>query len=249
MNRALIRPAEIDNPWRRLPWVLVTALLIWGTMLWGFGLLLGRMAEQSELLGPIDAQIIEFPEPVRRVAVPKQPAHKPPPRSTSPQLPSPLPQPVTQSPSQTQPVERPIVETPALSTLVVSLPETNLPAGNKATSDTIQPVFETNTKISPQASTGSVTPPQFGAAYLNNPKPAYPALAKRMGMEGTVMLKVLVSREGTALKVEVAHSSGYETLDKAAAEAVKNWRFVPARKGDASVAEWVQVPVAFHLKK
>jgi len=30
---------------------------MWGTMLWGFGLLLGRIAEQSELLDTIDAQI------------------------------------------------------------------------------------------------------------------------------------------------------------------------------------------------
>lgn len=249
MNSVLTHLSEIDNPWRRLPWVLVTALFMWGTILWGLGLLLGRMAGQDELLVPIDAQIIESREPVKRVAVPKQPAPKQLRRSTPPQLPAPVSQPVTQSPSQTHTVERPIVETPALSTPAVSLPETNLPAGNKATSDTIQPVFETNTKISPQASTGAATPPQFGAAYLNNPKPAYPALAKRMGMEGTVMLKVLVSREGTALKVEVAHSSGYATLDKAAAEAVKNWRFIPASRAFQPVDEWVQVPVAFRLKK
>jgi len=241
-------PSEIDNPWRRLPWVLVTAVLMWGTMLWGFGLLLGRMAEQSELPGPIDVQIIESQEPVK-VAVPQQPAPKPIPRSTSPQLPAPIPQPATQSPSQTQSVERPVVETPALSTPVVSLPETNLPTGNKETSDTIQPVFETNTKISSQSSTGSVTPPQFGAAYLNNPKPAYPAVAKRMGMEGMVMLKVLVSREGESLKIEIAQSSGHEILDQAAAQAVERWRFIPARKGDSPLEEWVQVPVAFHLKK
>jgi protein TonB len=207
------------------------------------------MAGQSELLVPIDAQIIESRETVKRVVVPKQPAPKPMRRSPSPQLPAPVSQPVNQAPSQTQPVERHIVETPALSAPAVSLPETNLPTSNKAASDTIQPAFQANTKISPQAFTGAATPPQFGAAYLNNPKPAYPALAKRMGMEGTVMLKVLVSREGTALKVEVAHSSGYETLDKAAAEAVKNWRFVPSRKGDFSVDEWVQVPIAFRLKK
>ncbi|HYA31264.1 MAG TPA: energy transducer TonB, partial [Thermodesulfovibrionales bacterium] len=168
-------------------------------------------------------------------AVPKKPAHESMPSSPSPQLPAPVLQPVTQSPSQTQAVESPSVETPAPFTPVVSLPQTNLPAGNQAASDV--------------ASTGSVTPPQFGAAYLNNPKPAYPALAKRMGMEGTVMLKVLVSREGTALKVEVAHSSGFATLDKAATDAVKNWRFIPARRAFQPVDEWVQVPVAFRLKK
>jgi protein TonB len=70
-----------------------------------------------------------------------------------------------------------------------------------------------------------------------------------MGMEGMVMLKVLVSREGKVLEMEVAHSSGYELLDRAASEAVKNWRFVPARRGDSAVDEWVQVPLAFHLKR
>lgn len=49
--------------------------------------------------------------------------------------------------------------------------------------------------------------------------------------------------------MEVAQSSNYELLDRAASEAVKSWRFVPARHGDSTVDEWVQVPVAFHLKK
>ncbi len=68
-------------------------------------------------------------------------------------------------------------------------------------------------------------------------------------MEGTVMLKVLVGRKGNVLEMEVAQSSNYELLDRAASEAVKSWRFVPARRGDSAVDEWVQVPVAFHLKK
>jgi protein TonB len=69
-----------------------------------------------------------------------------------------------------------------------------------------------------------------------------------MGMEGTVMLKVLVSRQGTALKIEIAHSSGYEILDKTAADAVRNWNFVPAKRGNFPMEEWVQVPVAFRLR-
>jgi protein TonB len=68
-----------------------------------------------------------------------------------------------------------------------------------------------------------------------------------MGMEGLVMLKVLVSREGNVLELEVAQSSGYKILDRAAKEAVKNWRFAPTRLGDSAVDEWVQVPMAFRL--
>ena len=245
MNSELTRPSEIDNPWRRLPLVLVTALLIWGMLLWGFGLMLGRMAGQSEALRPIEAQIIEIPAPSKQGALPKQPPHKPMSRSTPPQLPAPAPQPATQEPRQAQP----LAQTSAPSFPTVSLPETSLPPGNRTAPYGIEAPVKSGPRTLPQSSGESITPPQFGAAYLNNPKPGYPAFAKRMGMEGTVMLKVLVSREGTALKIEVAHSSGYEILDKAAAEAVKNWRFVPARKGDVSVDEWVQVPVAFHLKK
>jgi protein TonB len=207
------------------------------------------MAGQSGPVGPIDAQIIVLPEETKHAAIPTQPVRRAVPASAPPQSPAPVQQPATQKPSQAQSLEKPLAQTSAPSVPTVSLPETNLPAVNKGPSDTIQPVFKTNAKISPQASAGLVTPPQFGAAYLNNPKPAYPAMAKRIGMEGTVMLKVLVSREGTALRVEVAQTSDHETLDKAAADAVINWRFIPARKGDSPMEEWVRVPVAFHLKK
>jgi protein TonB len=112
----------------------------------------------------------------------------------------------------------------------------------------IEPGVKSNSpKPSLQGTGETVITSPFGVTYLNNPKPGYPAFARRMGMQGTVMLKVLVSRQGTVLKIEVAHSSGYEILDKAAAEAVRNWRFVPARQWGSPVEEWVQVPVAFHL--
>lgn len=63
------------------------------------------------------------------------------------------------------------------------------------------------------------------------------------------MLKVLVSRDGDVLNIEVAKSSGYQVLDKAAAEAVRKWRFIPARQGDTPLEAWVQVPMVFNLKK
>jgi protein TonB len=64
-------------------------------------------------------------------------------------------------------------------------------------------------------------------------------------MEGTVMLTVLVSREGKPLKIDVATSSGYDILDKTAVDAVRKWRFAPARQGETPMEEWVNVPIAF----
>lgn len=104
------------------------------------------------------------------------------------------------------------------------------------------------TKTPPAAVETPATPPLFNAAYLRNPAPAYPALARRNGDQGTVMLKVLVSPEGAPLQVELDQSSGSNPLDSAALDAVKGWRFVPARHGAQNIEGWVRVPVVFKLE-
>ena len=92
-------------------------------------------------------------------------------------------------------------------------------------------------------------PPRFDAAYLDNPAPLYPASAKRAGEEGRVLLRVLVSADGRAQSVEIAKTSGFDHLDVAAIDAVRRWRFVPARRGDAAVAAHANVPVVFSLRR
>jgi len=92
-----------------------------------------------------------------------------------------------------------------------------------------------------------IEPPRFGAAYLNNPAPAYPMQARRMGEQGKVLLKVLVSQDGKAETVKVDTSSGHHKLDQAAIEAVKKWSFVPAKRSNQPISAYVLVPVNFTL--
>src|SRR5512139_4156467 len=95
----------------------------------------------------------------------------------------------------------------------------------------------------------AVTPPDYRAAYLNNPGPRYPVASRRRREQGIVMLKVRVSPTGEPEQVQVDQSSGFAELDQAAASVVKErWRFVPARQGDRPVAAWVAVPMQFSLK-
>lgn len=89
--------------------------------------------------------------------------------------------------------------------------------------------------------------PKFGAAYLQNPAPDYPSLARRKGEQGRVLLQVLVSETGKAEKVQIDTGSGYSSLDQAALEAVKKWSFIPAKKGNRPVSAYVIVPVRFSL--
>jgi len=92
-----------------------------------------------------------------------------------------------------------------------------------------------------------VIPPRFNADYLQNPAPAYPALARRMHEQGRVLIRVLVSVEGLPERVELKTSSGFTRLDHSALETIRNWKFVPARQGEQNVAAWVVVPITFTL--
>ncbi|KAB2969335.1 energy transducer TonB, partial [Zoogloea sp.] len=90
-------------------------------------------------------------------------------------------------------------------------------------------------------------PPSFGASYLHNPKPSYPLMARRRGLQGLVRLDVKVNADGIPTAVRVKDSSGHEALDEAALTAVWHWRFAPARRGGEAVEGSVVVPVRFNL--
>jgi len=78
--------------------------------------------------------------------------------------------------------------------------------------------------------------------------PSYPATARRLGIEGTALLRVFVDATGHVADIVVKQSAGHPDLDRAAADAVRRWRFDPARRGSDAVAMWVELPVEFHLR-
>jgi len=84
--------------------------------------------------------------------------------------------------------------------------------------------------------------------YGVNPKPVYPLLARRMGAQGVVLLRVRVQQDGSVAAVELVHSSGFALLDEAATRTVRdNWRFLPARLDGVAIESWVEVPIKFVL--
>ena len=94
----------------------------------------------------------------------------------------------------------------------------------------------------------ALSAPNYTADYLHNPTPDYPSQAVRLRLEGTTLLRVLVSREGQPLRVELLSSSGARLLDVAAEKAVARYRFLPARQGQQAVEASVQVPIVWKLQ-
>ncbi|WP_417831749.1 TonB family protein [Terasakiella sp.] len=93
----------------------------------------------------------------------------------------------------------------------------------------------------------SYIPPNAHVSYLRNPKPFYPRMARKRGMEGIVLLSVSVSAKGLVSALSIKKSSGFALLDNAAKETVKKWKFQPAQKGLKAVNAVVDVPIRFSL--
>jgi protein TonB len=171
---------------------------------------------------------------------------------TTPEKPMPAAQPVAkeQKPvkKKVKPVTKPVVPQVKQTSQPVAPPveQTSAPV---ATADS--PVAEQQTKTTNNntADAQSYQSPNFNAAYLNNPAPNYPTISRRLGEEGLVLLQVQVTADGKAGSVELQTGSGSDRLDEAALEAVKKWRFVPAKRGDQAVSASVVVPVKFSIEE
>jgi protein TonB len=190
---------------------------------------------------------------------PRQPAvgplHAPRPARIAPLRPKAAQKILTPKPAQPKPARapRPKVQPPP----VVAATSTP-PSPADATQSATAPAAEDSSTPSPPA------PPQAGRAaaadaaqapvqtsvprYDLNPRPDYPALARRRGYQGTVLLKVLVNAGGRAAQVTLARSSGFDILDRGAVKSVSGWRFEPARRNGQPIDMWVEVPVRYALE-
>ncbi|RYZ74064.1 MAG: TonB family protein [Lysobacteraceae bacterium] len=77
------------------------------------------------------------------------------------------------------------------------------------------------------------------------PPPRYPAEALRRGESGTVLVRVEVDANGTPSGVALMQRSGSRDLDRAAMEAVRRWRFLPAQRDGRPVPGSLVIPMDF----
>jgi len=137
------------------------------------------------------------------------------------------------------------VAAPSLDSTQMLLPATSSPSGKgKAGVPIPAPAAASSAGESGPAVPGPYSP----AGYQDNPSPEYPALARRLRQQGTSILRVWVSALGLPEQVKLKETSGSRILDQAALEAVRQWRFAPARRGANPVSSWVEVPVTFRFK-
>jgi protein TonB len=212
-------------------WRVVTAVVLLHLLgLWG--LQVGLLHRAVEWVVPVmavsEAAFVSPPEPAPRPPAPSRPPSVLPRTAVQP-----APAVAPDGPVAVAVNPAPLAVAPVAAT---SPPPSPMPA---------RPAGPVNAA---QAPSPPVALPSTQADYLNNPKPAYPALSRRLGEQGRAVVRVLIGADGLPQKAELQTSSGFERLDRAAQETVMRWRYVPGKRGDVPEAMWFNVPINFVLE-
>jgi periplasmic protein TonB len=232
----------------------------------GAAIAIGRDLVTSKVPAVIiaDLTLIESPRLVEAPAPgPPAPARPKPEKLTLPKpIATPMPAPVpekevaeTRMPVPPPPVSKP--SPPSREPAAASESSTSFEVAGDAPS--AQALVESTRAGS---NSGTLTPPPTSAAVVPTDgitqtaiprggyqvRPSYPSSARRLGIQGMTTLRVYVAADGRVTEVLIQESAGHSDLDNAAAEAVKRWRFEPAKRGAQAVGVWVLLPVEFRLR-
>lgn len=122
-------------------------------------------------------------------------------------------------------------------------------ADKPAAKRTVRPRPATRTMLATAAKPASATAmaSERRVALLSHPKPAYPAPALRERQQGTVVVLAQVDVAGRVSDTRVVRRSGSFTLDHAAMNEVRRWKFEPALHNGQPVVASVEVPVSYRL--
>ena len=203
----------------------------------------GLLVRTAELIVPAEvlAQFIEPAAPIEKPAPPAPPSPPAPP--VRPVKPAPVVQkkvvPQRAAPSSALPLA-----------IADPTPSPNAPTGSLTQDLASTPAPVATAPAAPPAPPAppAIQLPSSNADYLQNPKPAYPPLSRRLGEQGKIVVRVLIGADGVPKKAEMRQSSGFDRLDQAALNTVLKWRYVPGKRGGVAEDMWFNVPINFVLE-
>lgn len=224
-------PARL--PFSRNALIAASVVVLHVGFIWG--LQSGLLMRAAELVVPVEllSQIIEPPAP-------KPDTPRPPPPPPPPPTPAKISKAVTQTPAAVAPQPLAIQD---------AAPSPNAPVGTLAPPVALAPIAApvAAAPVAPPAPP-AVQLPVSDADYLQNPRPPYPPMSKRLGEQGKTLLRVTIGTDGVPQRAEIAKSSGFDRLDQAALSTVMRWRYVPGKRGGVPEVMSFNVPIDWVLE-
>lgn len=215
--------------------IVISVLVFHVMVLWA--LQSGLLRRAVDILVPVEmlSDFIEPPAPKEAPPPPKPPAQ--------------VAQPLVKNKAPTVPPP------PLLMATADPTPSTNAPVGvltpqppappiTVAVANTTEPAPD---PVPPPPAPTRVELPSTDADYLQNPRPVYPAMSKRLGEQGQVIYSVLIGVDGNAISARLVKSSGFDRLDAAAYAAVMRWRYVPGKRSGVVTQMSYNAPINWVL--
>jgi len=251
----LTQIADIDNPRRRLPWTLPTALLIWAVALWAVAYFMESPIQRTVELPPIDAQLIEQSvavgtrgiEPVRPAAVPKPkplPQVSPQQSSVSPQV----------SPRTNE--QNPADQQAEVTTHTTEAVPAAVPGGAHAMPGKGQATAEGNSSANSGTTAGSndgVGSPRgniyetSGARAIVQPMPEIPDDLREELFNSVALARFNIAVDGS-VRVGLAKPTRNPHLNRVLLDSLRKWRFIPAIRNGRPVASTEEIIVKIEVK-
>lgn len=218
-----------QKPLSRNAVIAIAVLVLHVAFVWA--LQSGLLMRAAELVVPVEilTQFIEPPTPKVAPVPPK------------PQM---LPTPVKKT------VSRPVMQAPPQPLAIADpTPSANAPVGVTTPLPALAPVTApVVAAAAAPAAAPAVQLPSSDADYLQNPRPPYPPISRRLNEQGKTTVRVLIGVDGLPQRAEVFKSSGFERLDQAAMATVMRWRYVAGKRGGVAEAMWFNVPINWVLE-
>ena len=234
--RIAMRPPELDEPARRLLWVIPAAIAVWAVLLSGFSLILMRttVTPQAEV-APIEARLIEIPHEVGGLqgnggaihpAAPAVPIVKPHPAAQMKKV-APLPPVIRSEYGTKKSTEAPgVEETP----------------GASAASATESGSAETG-----GGSGGGIGSDTVGARAIYAPTPVIPDDLREDAIQTEAVARFKVSFDG-ASEVTLEKPTSSPRLNQVILDALKQWKFFPAVHNGVAIESSFEVRIPISVQ-
>ena len=238
-----MRPPELDEPARRLLWVIPAAIAIWAILLSVFSLILSRTVVPQEETAPIQAQLVEIP-PVAGLQGNGGAIHPSAPAIPHPKA-APKPHPVVHV-RKAAPLP-PVVRSPYGTEKTTAAPSVQPPAGASTGSTSESEESAGSDTDSGEGSGGGIGSDTVGARAIYAPTPVIPDDLREDVIQTEAVARFNVSFDGTS-EVTLEKPTSSPRLNQVLLDTLKQWKFFPAVKNGVAIPSSFEVRIPISVQ-
>ena len=241
---SIIRPPDLDEPIRRLIWIIPAAIAIWTILLSGFSIVLRQTKAPPMELKPIEARLIEIPPEVRGL----QGGGEPHPAPAVAPKPKTRPEPIVKPHPISRPTIKKTTAPPVIRSPYGTEKTTEAPDVESApTTGSGSPTNSSGTESGEGSGGAGIGSDTLGARAIYAPTPTIPDDLREDVMQTEAVAHFTVSFDG-ASEVTLAKPTSNPRLNQVLLDTLKQWKFFPAMKNGVALASSFDVRIPISVK-